>query len=224
LRAHRHRQGPGRRADQPSARAAQRPAAGGHHGRPADRLPAGRCGADRVRVRVQRDRLLPVRRDQRPGLRRAAGLHPVHRDHLRAGEPGGGPALRRDRPETEDTMTAIDPAAERTTSLADLTSAGDGDRGTSLWRGALHRLIRNPGAILGAVIVAVFVLIAIFAPLIAPYQPAASQWIGQVTPSDVPGPSPDHPLGLDPFGSDLLTQLLHGARQSLIIGVVSTTL
>ena len=40
----------------------------------------------------------------------------------------------------------------------------------------------------------------------------------------MPGPSAGHPLGLDPFGSDLLTQLIYGARQSLIIGVVSTSL
>jgi peptide/nickel transport system permease protein len=40
----------------------------------------------------------------------------------------------------------------------------------------------------------------------------------------VPGPSSDHLLGLDAFGSDLLTQLLYGARKSLIIGVVSTSL
>ena len=36
--------------------------------------------------------------------------------------------------------------------------------------------------------------------------------------------SAEHPLGLDPFGSDLLTQLIYGARQSLVIGVVSTML
>jgi peptide/nickel transport system permease protein len=70
--------------------------------------------------------------------------------------------------------------------------------------------------------VALFVLISVFAPLIAPYQPAGSQWIDQVTPSKVPGRSAEHLLGLDPFGSDLFTQLVYGARQSLIIGVVST--
>jgi peptide/nickel transport system permease protein len=81
---------------------------------------------------------------------------------------------------------------------------------------------RNPGAIVGAVIVVIFVLVSVLAPLIAPYAPAASQWISQITPSDVPGPSAKHPLGLDPLGSDELTQLIYGARQSLIIGVVST--
>jgi peptide/nickel transport system permease protein len=98
------------------------------------------------------------------------------------------------------------------------------ERGTSLWQGAFHRLRRNPGAIIGAVIVLAFVVVAIAAPLIAPYEPAGSQWIDQVTPSSVPGPSPGHLLGLDPFGSDLFTQLIYGARQSLIIGVVSTSL
>ena len=98
------------------------------------------------------------------------------------------------------------------------------ERGMSLWQGAFHRLRRNPAAIIGAVIVLAFVVVAIAAPLIASYEPAGSQWIDQVTPSSVPGPSPGHLLGLDPFGSDLFTQLIYGARQSLIIGVVSTSL
>ena len=70
----------------------------------------------------------------------------------------------------------------------------------------------------------VFVLVALLAPLIAPYRAASSEWIDQVTPSSVPGHSADHLLGLDPFGSDLFTQLIYGARASLIIGVVSTAL
>ena len=98
------------------------------------------------------------------------------------------------------------------------------EHGTSLWKGALQRLLRDPFAITGAVIVVVFVLVALFAPLLAPYAPAGAQWGNQVTPSDVPGPSDDHLLGLDAFGSDLYTQLLYGARQSLVIGVVSTVL
>jgi len=98
------------------------------------------------------------------------------------------------------------------------------ERGTSLWKGAFQRLLRDPFAIAGAVIVAVFVLVAVFAPLLAPYEPAGAQWGNQITPSSVPGPSEDHLLGLDAFGSDLLTQLIYGARKSLIIGVVSTTL
>lgn len=123
-------------------------------------------------------------------------------------------------------MTALDPGqALRPESLTQLMDSSIGDeRGTSLWQGAFQRLRRNPGAIIGALIVLAFVLVSLFAPLIAPYAPAGSQWIDQVTPNNVPGRSAEHLLGLDPFGSDLFTQLIYGARQSLIIGVVSTGL
>ena len=120
-------------------------------------------------------------------------------------------------------MTTIDDRpASLTEVMAGETHHAD-EAGTSLWKGAFQRLRRNPSAILGTIIVAAFVLVAIFAPLIAPYEPASSQWISEVTPADVPGPSPEHRLGLDSFGSDLFTQLVYGARQSLIIGVVSTS-
>ncbi len=99
------------------------------------------------------------------------------------------------------------------------------ETGTSLWAGAFKRLIRNPSAIVGGVIVILFVLVAALAPVLAPYgADSAARWANQVTPSTLPPFSPDHPLGLDPFGSDLLTQLIFGARQSLIIGIVSTLL
>lgn len=98
------------------------------------------------------------------------------------------------------------------------------DRGVSLWRGAFRRLRRNPGAIIGAIIVALFAIIAIIAPLLTSYQPGTGQWAGEITPSKVPGPSDDHWLGLDVFGSDMWTQLVYGARQSLIYGVVSTAI
>jgi peptide/nickel transport system permease protein len=97
-------------------------------------------------------------------------------------------------------------------------------RGSGLWRGAWDRLKRNPTAIAGAVIIVVFVVIAIIAPLLTPYEPASTQWSGEVTPTSVPGPSEGHLLGLDRFGSDLYTQMLFGARQSLVYGVVSTAI
>ena len=96
--------------------------------------------------------------------------------------------------------------------------------GQSLWRGAWQRLRRNPTAVVGAVIIAAFVLIAIFAPLLTPYQPASTQWTDKITPTTVPGPYKGHLLGLDRYGSDFYTQLVYGARQSLIYGVVSTAI
>jgi peptide/nickel transport system permease protein len=118
-------------------------------------------------------------------------------------------------------MTALD-ATQGAINEGLLGKPFEDERGTSLWRGAFRRLRRNPSAIIGAAIVAALVLIAVFAPVLAPYEPATSEWIDQVTPSSVPGPSPEHPLGLDSFGSDMLTQLIYGARQTLVIGIVST--
>ena len=96
------------------------------------------------------------------------------------------------------------------------------DMAGGLWRNAWRRLRRNPTAIAGALIILIFVAIAVLAPLFTPYEPGSAQWSGDVTPTSVPGPSSGHPLGLDRFGSDLLTQMLYGARQSLVYGVVST--
>ena len=118
-------------------------------------------------------------------------------------------------------MTALD-ATQGAINEGLLGKPPSDERGTSLWQGAFRRLRRNPSAIIGAAIVAMLVLIAVFAPVLAPYEPATSEWIDQVTPSSVPGPSPEHPLGLDSFGSDMLTQLNYGARQTLVIGIVST--
>ena len=96
--------------------------------------------------------------------------------------------------------------------------------GVSLWRGAFRRVRRNPTAIAGAIIVAIFVVVAVAAPLLTPYEPGSAEWSGQVTPTSVPGPSADHWLGLDRFGSDMWTQMVFGARQSLVYGVVSTAI
>jgi peptide/nickel transport system permease protein len=107
--------------------------------------------------------------------------------------------------------------------LAD-TLAGEELHGVGLWKGAFRRMRRNPTAIAGALIVLAFVVIAVFAPLLTVYQPGSAEWSGQVTPTSVPGPSEDHWLGLDRFGSDMWTQMVYGARQSLVYGVVSTAI
>jgi peptide/nickel transport system permease protein len=114
--------------------------------------------------------------------------------------------------------TALPPAGRSAGPPADLSP------GLSLGRAAWQRLRRDPTAIVGAVIIGGFVLVAIAAPLLTSYSPGTGQWSGQVTPSSVPGPSEDHWLGLDRFGSDLWTQLVYGARQSLVYGVVATAI
>ena len=100
----------------------------------------------------------------------------------------------------------------------------DDEPGVSLWVAAWHRLRRNPSAIVGAAIVGAFVLVALLAPWLTRHQPGSAEWSHLVTPSSVPGPSDGHWLGLDRFGSDLWTQLVYGARQSLVYGVVATAI
>jgi peptide/nickel transport system permease protein len=93
---------------------------------------------------------------------------------------------------------------------------------SGLWREAWHRLVRNPGAIVGFVLVGIFVLTAIFAPLIAPYDPR-TQNLGLLAEGCCPGPSADHLFGVDDLGRDQFSRVIYGARFSLLIGVVAVT-
>ena len=91
-----------------------------------------------------------------------------------------------------------------------------------LWSDAWSRLRRNPGAIAGFCLVGFFVLIAIFAPLIAPYDPRG-QNLSLVGNGCCPGPSAHHWFGVDQLGRDELSRILYGARFSLVIGIVAVT-
>ena len=91
-----------------------------------------------------------------------------------------------------------------------------------LWRDAFQRILRNPGAIVGFVMVAALVFVALFAPLIAPYDPI-EQNLDLVANGCCPGPSREHLLGVDDLGRDELSRLIYGARYSLLIGVVAVT-
>lgn len=91
---------------------------------------------------------------------------------------------------------------------------------SGLWREAGRRLRRNPGAIVGFSVVVLFVFVAIFAPLLAPYSPT-EQDLSLLSNGCCPGPSWDHPMGVDELGRDELSRVIYGARYSLVIGVVS---
>jgi peptide/nickel transport system permease protein len=93
-------------------------------------------------------------------------------------------------------------------------------RGGGLWVDAWSRLRRNPGALVGFFLVGAFIVIAIFAPLIAPLDPRG-QDLSLVRNGCCPGPSAAHWFGVDQLGRDELTRILYGARFSLLIGVVS---
>ena len=91
-----------------------------------------------------------------------------------------------------------------------------------LWNEAFYRLVRNPGAIVGAVIVTAFVVVALFAPVLAPYSPTDVN-LDLVADGCCPGPSWEHPMGVDDLGRDELSRVIYGARYSLLIGIVSVT-
>jgi len=83
-----------------------------------------------------------------------------------------------------------------------------------LWRDAWRRLTRNKLAMGGLVVICLLLLVAVFADLLAPYDPARL-FPGQ---SYAP-PSAAHWLGTDDVGRDVLSRLVHGARVSLAVGV-----
>ena len=108
-------------------------------------------------------------------------------------------------------------------SVAQLESAEIQLEATSgLWSEAWRRLVRNPGAIVGFVLVALFVLTAAFAPLIAPYDPR-EQDLSLLREGCCPGPSADHWFGVDQLGRDEFSRVVYGARFSLLIGVVAVS-
>ncbi|GAB4082355.1 ABC transporter permease [Modestobacter muralis] len=100
----------------------------------------------------------------------------------------------------------------------------EGGGGVSLARSAFRRLRRNPVAILGAVIVVAFLLVAALAPSLAPRDPLEQALLSEVRQGSIPGSRDGFPLGVDQLGRDVLSRLIYGSRQSLLIGVVSTVL
>ncbi len=112
---------------------------------------------------------------------------------------------------------------EKIDKLAESGSVSGGD-GVSLWKSAWLRLRVNPVFIVGATIIVLFVILAISAPWLAPKDPTARLLIGEISPQSNPVPPPQDgfPLGADDSGRDLLSRLIEGSRQTLIVGVMAT--
>jgi len=100
----------------------------------------------------------------------------------------------------------------------------------SLWGDALYRLLRNRGALVGLIVIAFAALIAIFAPVLAPYDPLA-----QNGPKQLMEPiwtkffgskftDPAYVFGSDELGRDILSRLMYSSRVSLIIGFVPVSI
>ncbi len=93
------------------------------------------------------------------------------------------------------------------------------ERSVGLWGDAMRRMVRNPPAVIGAVVIGVLILVAILAPLLAPYDPGRGVLADSFEP-----PSPAHPFGTNIQGQDVLSRLIFGARISLGIALMSVTI
>lgn len=83
------------------------------------------------------------------------------------------------------------------------------------WIGVWRRLRRDPVAMIALAVILALVLMAIFAPWIAPADPLRGQSLRRLRPIGTPG----FPLGTDELGRDMLSRLIFGARLSLFMGI-----
>ena len=86
-------------------------------------------------------------------------------------------------------------------------------------RVVMRRFLRRPAAVFGAAIIALFIICAVFAPVLAPYEPDEPDFSKARR-----GPSAEHWLGNDELGRDLFTRLIYGARVSGLIGMVAVAI
>ena len=109
--------------------------------------------------------------------------------------------------------TELEVAEPGVTDIADLAAARPLRK--DIWR----RFRRNKLAVVGLVMIVVLVVVAIFAPAIAPYE------ISERDTGDFRAPpSSDHWFGTDTIGQDVFSRVVFGARVSLRIGIIATTM
>jgi len=84
---------------------------------------------------------------------------------------------------------------------------------------AMYFLRRNPRMIIGGVIVLAWLLVALLSPVIAPYDPTKVTVLDSLQP-----PNPQHWLGTDDLGRDVLSRVMWGSRVSLSVGLISVSI
>ncbi len=84
---------------------------------------------------------------------------------------------------------------------------------------AVRRFFRRPAAVGGLVVISLFIIVALLAPWVAPYDPIQTSWTAIRL-----APSWAHWMGTDENGRDVLSRVIWGARASLLAGVISVTI
>jgi peptide/nickel transport system permease protein len=89
------------------------------------------------------------------------------------------------------------------------------EKSPGYWAGVMRRFRRDPVAMLALAVIVTLVLMAVFAPWVAPADPYRGSMIRRLRPIGTAG----FPLGTDELGRDMLTRLIYGGRLSLLMGV-----
>jgi ABC-type dipeptide/oligopeptide/nickel transport system permease subunit len=97
-----------------------------------------------------------------------------------------------------------------------LTEAMPSPMRRSGWRAALGVLLRDRTALVGFLFIASFVLVALLAPVLAPFSPTEQSIVNSLRP-----PNEVYWLGTDEFGRDILSRVLYGTRPALAVGILS---
>jgi peptide/nickel transport system permease protein len=103
--------------------------------------------------------------------------------------------------------------------LLAITTAGTDEPLESPARRALRRLFKRKSAVFGLAVLTIFIVLAVLAPLISPYDAIATSWSLVRKP-----PSALHWFGTDELGRDVLARVIYGARASLLAGQISVTI
>jgi peptide/nickel transport system permease protein len=115
-------------------------------------------------------------------------------------------------------------ASPKDASLSEIQEQFRSRGGSAIHRGLRHWLSRNAIGVLSCCALIAAVVAAVAAPIITPIDPTVTSLIDRLKP---PGTIIDdviHPLGTDQLGRDILSRLLYGARISLFVGIMATTI
>ena len=107
-------------------------------------------------------------------------------------------------------------SGEKTVLPLSLDAAVIREKRRSPWWEVWRRLRRNKAAVAGMSVIILLVIVAVLAPVLAPFDPNQTN-ISQ----RLQGPSSEHPLGTDNFGRDMLSRIIYGSRISLYVGFVA---
>lgn len=105
------------------------------------------------------------------------------------------------------------------TGTAELRVAAERGQRGNVFRGLLKFARRNPLGAIGGMLIVVLVVTAVFAPLVAPYDPLFPDVIDRLQ-----GPSASHLFGTDDIGRDVFSRVIYGGRVSLQVGILTVML